>query len=166
MEATRAEILGALIGAIVGALGASLVTRWSILFERKTAAHETVQALADEARFNAKLLRHRDEHDWDLSPSGLERQAFDAALPILHVLPVDLRDDARDARSKVLYLIYIESMLAEMSEGSAVASGGMVKQQEALLAMLPDALETLAANVETFVSAERHSRWGRERRSR
>ncbi|MBA2597326.1 MAG: hypothetical protein M3Q50_03415 [Chloroflexota bacterium] len=166
MDGTRAEILGALIGAIAGALGATLITRWSILFERKTAALETVQALADEARFNAKLLRHRDEHDWDFSPSGLERQAFDAALPVLHVLPPDLRDDARDARSKVLYLIYIETMLAEMPATPSAAAEGMVKQQQTLLATLPDALEALAANVETFVAGERRLRWLIDRRPR
>ena len=70
-----------------------------------------MQALADEARFNAQVVRHVHDDLSDYSPSPLERQAFDAALPVLYVLPPALRDRSRDARSKILILMHLEEIL-------------------------------------------------------
>ena len=113
-----AEIIGALLGAIVGAIfgavAGAMVSRWSIRYDRQVAACSAMQALADEARFNAHVVRHMQEDVSDYSPSATERQAFDAALPVLYVLPPDLRDRSRDARSQILIMMHIDDIL-EMS---------------------------------------------------
>ena len=75
------EIIGALLGAIVGTFAGAAVSRWSIRYDRRLAACSAMQALADEARFNAHVVRQMREDMSDYSPSATERQAFDAALP-------------------------------------------------------------------------------------
>ncbi len=118
MAQIDAEIIGALLGAIVGAvfgaIAGAVVSRWSIRYDRQLAACSAMQALADEARFNAQVVRHLREDMSDYSPSATERQAFDEALPVLHVLPPDLRDRSRDARSQILIMMHIDEIL-EMS---------------------------------------------------
>ncbi len=153
MDATQAEVLGALIGAIAGALGASIVALWTLRTERRAVAHEALLALTDEVRFNAKVIRHRDEHVWEAMPSALERQAFDAALPVLHVLPPELRDDARDVRAKVLFMIYLEEMHAMSPAGSGAAPKSMAEQRQWLVESLPEDLDRLAATVEAFIAS-------------
>ena len=109
------EIIGALLGAVVGAMFGAItgvvVSRWSIRYDRKIAACAAMQALADEARFNAQVVRHLREDLSDFSPSALERQAFDEALPVLHVLPEALRDRTRDVRAKILIMMHLEEIL-------------------------------------------------------
>src|SRR5829696_4377703 len=110
-----AEIIGALLGAVVGAIFGAItglaVSRWSIRYDRQLAACSAMQALADEARFNAQVVRHLQEDASDYSPSAIERQAFDEALPVLHVLPPDLRDRSRNARSQILIMMHIDEIL-------------------------------------------------------
>ena len=105
------EIMGALLGAIVGAFAGAAVSRWSIRYDRRLAACSAMQALADESQFNAHVVRHLREDMSDYSPSAIERQAFDEALAFLHVLPPDLRQRSRDARSQILIMMHIDEIL-------------------------------------------------------
>lgn len=102
------EIIGALLVAIVGTFAGAAVSRRSIRYDRRLAACSAMQALADEARFNAHVVRHMREDMFSYSLSATERQVFDAALPILHVLPPDLRDRSRDARSQILIMMHLD----------------------------------------------------------
>jgi hypothetical protein len=148
-------LVGAVVGAIVGAIGASLVTRQSVLFERKIAAYSAILALADEARFNANVVRHFKDHLWGSEPSDLEKEAFDMALPYLHVLPAALRDRAREARTNILYMIYIETMFEKLSSKQGAAPKSMVDKREQLMTLLPTDLESLASDIETFIENDR-----------
>ena len=118
-----AEIIGALLGAVFGAITGAItglaVSRWSIRYDRQLAACSAMQALADEARFNAQVVRHLHEDASDFSPSALERQAFDEALPVLHVLPTVLRERSRDARSKILIMMHLEEILESAHPNAA-----------------------------------------------
>ena len=74
MAQIDAEIIGALLGAIVGAIfgavAGAMVSRWSIRYDRQIGACSAMQALADEARFNAHVVRHMREDVSDYSPSA------------------------------------------------------------------------------------------------
>src|SRR3954471_22787648 len=102
------EVAAALLGAIAGGFAGAVVSRWSVRYDRKITACSAIQAFADEAKFNVHVLQHLQENPNDIAPSALERQAFDAALPILHVLPPKLRDRARKARADILIMMYLE----------------------------------------------------------
>lgn len=155
------EITAALLGAIVGVLGASLITRWSVLFERKMAACDAVLAMADEAQFNADVLQHRRKHLWGFSSSSLERQAFDAALPALWVLPPDLRSRAREARAEVLQFNFIEAMLAGWSSQHDRPADSMIKRRLELIDTLPVKLDELATSVKAFITNPQRPIWRR-----
>lgn len=156
MDFTHPEFVGALVGALIGTLGAWVVARWSLRSERKAAAQEKIQALADEARFDAHIMRHRDEHRWDFAPSALERQAFDAALPVLHVvLAKNLRDRVRELRSQVLIMIYVETMLAESATKTDEATTLLLSKRQDLMTTLPDDLDDLAHGVEAAIRTRR-----------
>jgi hypothetical protein len=148
-------LIGAVVGAILGAIGASLVTRQSVLFERKIAAYSAILALADEARFNANVVRHLQDHLWGSEPSALEREALDMALPFLHVLPTALRDRAREARASVLFMIYIETMFAKVSAKQGAAPKSMLDTRQQLISVLPTELESLASDIEAFIKKNR-----------
>ena len=158
-----AEIIGALIGAIVGAIAGAMtgvgVSMWSIRYDRQVAACSAMQALADEAVFNAHVVRHAREDVSDFSPSALERQAFDEALPVLHVLPSVLRDRTRDARSKILIMMHIEELLERSQTKRGAPPTAMIQKRQDLIETLPMELECLAEDIEAFVRTGCGARW-------
>jgi hypothetical protein len=162
-----AEIIGALLGAfvggIVGAIAGVLVARWSIRYDRQLAACSAMQALADEARFNAQVVRHLQEDVSDYSPSALERQAFDAALPVLHVLPTALRDRSRDARSKILILMHLDEVLESSQPKRGSPPTSMIQKRQGLIETFPAELDGIADDIERFVKTDCESRWSASR---
>ena len=158
-----AEIIGALVGAIVGAvLGAfagAAVSRHSIRYDRRIAACSAMQALADEARFNGHVVQHARENASDYSPSALERQAFDAALPVLHVLPPPLAERSRDARSKILIMMHLEELLEPSLTKPDTPPPAVIEKRQALMATFPAELDRLADDLERFVKTDCQSRW-------
>jgi hypothetical protein len=154
-----AEIIGALLGAIVGAVAGAAISRWSIRYDRQVAACSAMQALADEAQFNAQVVRHVRADMSDYSPSALERQAFDEALPVLHVLPPALRVRARDARSKILIMMHVEEILETSLTKHDSPPAAMVQKRQELIEILPRELDVLADEVELFVKTDCQSRW-------
>jgi hypothetical protein len=162
-----AEIIGALLGAVVGAIFGAIagaaVSRWSIRYDRRLAACSAMQALADEARFNAHVVRHMGEDLSDYSPSATERQAFDEALPVLHVLPPDLRDRARDARSQILIMMHIDEILEMSLTKSGTPPTPIVQKRRGLIETLPNELDSLADAIEMFVKTDCEARWSRSR---
>lgn len=159
MAQIDAEIIGALLGAIVGAVSGAVISRWSIRYDRQIAACSAMQALADEARFNAQVVRHVREDMSDYSPSALERQALDEALPVLHVLPPALRAGARDARSKILIMMHVEEILETSLTRLDPPPASMVQKRRELIETLPRELDSLADEVELFVKTDCQSRW-------
>jgi len=158
-----AEITGALLGAIVGTFAGAGVSRWSIRYDRRLAACSAMQALADEARFNSHVVRHMREDMSDYSPSATERQAFDEALPVLHVLPPDLRDRSRDARSQILIMMHIDEILEKYLTKPGAPPSAIIQKRLVLIESLPNELDALANDIETFVMADCDSRWFRSR---
>ncbi len=152
-------LLGAIVGAIFGAVAGATVSRWSIRYDRQLGACSAMQALADEARFNAQVVRHVREDMSDYSPSALERQAFDEALPVLHVLPPALRVRARDARSKILIMMHVEEILEMSLTKLDPPPASMVQKRQELIETLPLELDSLADEVEMFVKTDCQSRW-------
>ena len=157
------EIIGALLGAIVGTFAGAAVSRWSIRYDRRLAACSAMQALADEARFNAHVVRQMREDKSDYSPSATERQAFDAALSVLHVLPPELRDRARDARSQILIMMHLDDLLEMSLSKPGAPPTAIVQKRQGLIKRLPDELDSLADEIETFVKTDCESRWSRSR---
>jgi hypothetical protein len=158
-----AEIIGALLGAIVGAFAATEVSRRSIRYDRRLAACSAMQALADEARFNAQVVRHLREDMSDYSPSAIERQAFDEALPVLHVLPPDLRDRSRNARSQILIMMHIDEILEMALTKDGAPPTPVVQKRLGLIQTLPNELDDLADAIDTFVKTDCEARWVRPR---
>lgn len=158
-----AEIIGALLGAIVGAFAGAAVSRWSIRYDRRLAACSAMQGLADEARFNAQVVRHLREDASDYSPSATERQAFDEALPVLHVLPPELRDRARDARSQILIMMHIDEILEMSLTMPGAPPTPILQKRLGLIETLPKQLDTLADEIEMFVKTDCEARWFRSR---
>jgi len=158
-----AEIIGALLGAIVGAFAATEVSRRSIRYDRRLAACSAMQALADEARFNAQVVRHLREDSSDYSPSATERQAFDAALPVLHVLPPDLRERSRDARSRILVMMHMDEILEMSLTKSGAPPTAIIQKRLGLIETLPNELDSLADAIEMFVKTDCEARWSRSR---
>ena len=156
-----AEIIGAVVGAGVGAVAGAVVSRWSIRYDRKIAACSAMQALADEARFNAHVVGHLQEDLSDYSPSAIERQAFDAALPVLHVLPEALRDRSRDARSKILIMMHLEEILEIALTKPDEPPASIIQKRHGVIATIPDELNSLADDIEAFVKTDCESRWFR-----
>ena len=161
------EIIGALLGAVVGAMFGAItgvvVSRWSIRYDRKIAACAAMQALADEARFNAQVVRHLREDMSDYSPSATERQAFDAALPVLYVLPPDLRDRSRDARSQILIMMHIDEILERHLTKPGPPPAAIVQKRQGLIETLPKELDGLADAIDMFVKTDCESRWSGSR---
>ena len=161
------EIIGALVGAIVGAvfgaIAGAVVSRWSIRYDRQLAACSTMQALADEARFNAQVVRHLREDSSDYSPSATERQAFDEALPVLHVLPPDLRERARAARSQILIMMHIDEILERHLTKPGPPPAAIVQKRQGLIETLPKELDGLADAIDMFVKTDCESRWSGSR---
>jgi hypothetical protein len=158
-----AEIIGALLGAIVGAFAATEVSRRSIRYDRQLAACSAMQALADEARFNAHVVQHLREDVSDYSPSATERQALDEALPVLHVLPPELRERSRDARSQILIMMHIDEILEKYLTRPGPPPAAIIQKRQGLIETLPGDLERLADDIETFVRTDCESRWFRSR---
>ena len=163
MAQIDAEIIGALLGAVVGAIfgavAGAIVPRWSIRYDHQIAACSAMQALADEARFNAHVVRHVREDVSDYSPSALERQAFDAALPVLYVLPTALRDRSRDARSKILIVMHLEEVIEASLTRPDTQPAGIMQTRRGLIETLPKELESLAEDIAMFVTTDCESRW-------
>ena len=163
MAQIDAEIIGALLGAIVGAIfgavAGAMVSRWSIRYDRQVGACSAMQALADEARFNAHVVRHMQEDMSDYSPSATERQAFDAALPVLYVLPPDLRDRSRDARSQILIMMHMDEILEMSLTKDDAPPAAVVQKRLGLIKTLPKELDSLADAIEMFVKTDCESRW-------
>jgi hypothetical protein len=153
------EIIGALLGAIVGAFAGAAVSRWSIRYDRQMAACSAMQALADEARFNAHVVRHLQEDVSGYSPSALERQAFDAALPVLYVLPPALRDRSRDARSRILIMMHLEEILETSLTKPDAPPTSVVQKRHELTETLPKELDSLADEIASFVKTDCESQW-------
>ena len=122
-----------------------------------------MQGLADEARFNAQVVRHLREDASDYSPSATERQAFDEALPVLHVLPPELRDRARDARSQILIMMHIDEILEMSLTMPGAPPTPILQKRLGLIETLPKQLDTLADEIEMFVKTDCGSRWFRSR---
>jgi len=166
---TDPEIIGALLGAfvggIVGAIAGVAVSRLSIRYERKLAACSAVQALADEARFNAQVVRHLQVQEdlSEYSPSALERQAFDEALPVLHILPAELRDRSRDARSKILIMMHLEEVLESSQSKRRAPPASLIQKRQGLIDTLPVELDGIADDIERFVKTDCEWRWFRPR---
>ncbi|MBW3631720.1 MAG: hypothetical protein KY456_01695 [Chloroflexi bacterium] len=163
MAQIDAEIIGALLGAIVGAIfgavAGAVVSRWSIRYDRQIAACSAMQALADEARFNAHVVRHLREDVSDYLPSAIERQAFDAALPVLYVLPPELRDRSRNARSKILIMMHVEEMLETSLTKPDTQPTAMIQKRQALIETLPEEFDGLAEDIAMFVRTDCQARW-------
>jgi hypothetical protein len=157
------EIIGALLVAIVGTFASAAVSRWSIRYDRRLAACSAMQALADEARFNAHVVQHMGEDLSDYSPSATERQAFDEALPVLHVLPPDLRDRARNARSQILIMMHIDEILEMALTKDGAPPTPVVQKRLGLIQTLPNELDDLADAIDTFVKTDCEARWVRPR---
>jgi hypothetical protein len=161
------EIIGALLGAVVGAMFGAItgvvVSRWSIRYDRKIAACAAMQALADEARFNAQVVRHLREDMSDYSPSALERQAFDEALPVLHVLPEALRDRTRDVRAKILIMMHLEEILESSQSKRGGPPATMIQKRRGLIETLPGELDGIADDIEMIVRSDCESRWSGSR---
>jgi hypothetical protein len=157
------EIIGALLGAIVGAFAGAAVSRWSIRYDRRLAACSAMQALADEARFNAHVVQHMGEDLSDYSPSATERQAFDEALPVLYVLPPDLRDRSRNARSQILIMMHIDEILEMSLTKPGAPPTPIVQKRLGLIETLPGELDSLADAIEMFVKTDCEARWFRSR---
>src|SRR3712207_8151929 len=102
-----------------------------------------MQALADEARFNAHVVRHLREDMSDYAPSATERQAFDEALSFLHVLPLDLRNRSRDARSQILIMMHIDEVLERYLTKHGGPPAAMVQKRQGLIETMPDELDGL-----------------------
>src|SRR5215212_4036802 len=136
---------------------------WSIRYDRRVAACSAMQALADEARFNAHVLRNVRENLSDYSPSATERQAFDEALSVLHVLPPDLRDRARDARSQILIMMHIDEILEMSLTKPGAPPTPVVQKRLGLIQTLPNELDDLADAIDTFVKTDCEARWVRSR---
>jgi hypothetical protein len=165
------EIIGALLGAVVGAMFGAItgvvVSRWSIRYDRKIAACSAMQALADEARFNAQVVRHLREDVSDYSPSALERQAFDEALPVLHVLPEALRDRTRDVRARILIMMHLEEILESSQSKRGGPPASTIQKRQGLIETLPGELDGIANDIEMIVRSDCESRWsGSRSRSR
>lgn len=141
------------IGAIAGALVAAALSLWVIRRERRQAACAAIEALADEARFNAELVRHVRSDPSAISLSTLERLALDAALPMLLILPPNLRQRAHEARSTILWLMRIEEVLEAAAERSGTIPAAMAQRRERLIDEFPAALDSLHDDLEAFVSA-------------
>lgn len=156
---------GALIGAIAGAVIGIVVSRWSVRYDRRIVACSAIQAFADEAEFNAHVLQHLQEHPDDIAPSALERQAFDAALPILHVLPPRLRDRARNARSNVLIMMYLEERLDSTATNPDAAASSLMQKRQELVDTLPKEFRELASEIRGFVAKDCETWWTRFRPS-
>jgi len=156
-------LLGAFVGGIVGAIAGVLVARWSIRYDRQLAACSAMQALADEARFNAHVVQHLREDVSDYSPSATERQAFDEALPVLHVLPPDLRERARAARSQILIMMHIDEILEMSLTKAGAPPAPIVQKRLGLIETLPNELDSLAEAIEKFVKTDCKARWSRSR---
>ena len=152
-------VLGAVVGAIFGAVAGAMVSRWSIRYDRQVGACSAMQALADEARFNAHVVRHMQEDVSDYSPSATERQAFDAALPVLYVLPPDLRDRSRDARSQILIMMHIDEILEMSLTRPGAPPAPIVQKRLGLIETLPNELDSLADAIEMFVKTDCESGW-------
>jgi hypothetical protein len=152
-------ILGSIVGAILGAFAGAAVSRHSIRYDRRISACSAMQALADEARFNGHVVQHAREDMSDYSPSALERQALDEALPVLHVLPPALRARARDARSKILIMMHVEEILETALTKFDPPPAPMVQKRRELIETLPGELDNLADDVEMFVRTDCQSRW-------
>ena len=163
MVQVDAEIMGALLGAIVGAFAGAAVSRWSIRYDRRLAACSAMQALADEARFNAQVVRHLREDMSDYSPSATEGQAFDEALPVLHVLPPDLRVRSRNARPQILIMMHIDEILEMSLTRAGVPPAPIVQKRLGLIETLPNELDSLAEAIEKFVKTDCEARWSRSR---
>ena len=157
------EIIGAVVGAGLGAIAAVWVSRHSIRYDRRIAACSAMQALADEARFNSHVVQHARENVSDYSPSALERQAFDAALPVLHVLPPSLAERSRDARSKILILMHLEEILEPSLTKPDPPPPAVIEKRQAMIVTLPTELDRLADDLERFVKTDCESRWFRSR---
>jgi hypothetical protein len=160
-----AEIIGALLGALVGAFAGAAVSRWSIRYDRRLAACSAMQALADEARFNAQVVRHLREDLSDYSPSATERQAFDEALPVLHVLPPDLRDRSRTARAQILVMMHMDEILEMSLTTPSTPPTAIIQKRQGLIETIPGELERLADDIEMFVKTDCGSRWSGSRSS-
>jgi hypothetical protein len=156
-------LLGAFVGGIVGAIAGVLVARWSIRYDRQLAACSAMQALADEARFNAHVVQHLREDVSDYSPSATERQAFDEALPVLHVLPPDLRERARAARSQILIMMHIDEILERHLTKPGPPPAAIVQKRQGLIETLPKELDGLADAIDMFVKTDCESRWSGSR---
>ena len=156
-------VLGAVVGAIFGAVAGALVSRWSIRYDRQVGACSAMQALADEARFNAQVVRHLREDMSDYSPSATERQAFDETLPVLYVLPPDLRDRSRDARSQILIMMHMDEILEMSLTKSDAPPTAVIQKRLGLIETLPNEFDSLADAIEKFVKTDCEARWFRSR---
>ncbi len=167
MAQIDAEIIGALLGAVVGAIFGAItglaISRWSIRYDRQLAACSAMQALADEARFNAQVVRHLQEDASDYSPSALERQAFDEALQVLHVLPSVLRERSRDARSKILIMMHLDEILESAQSRRGGPPPATLQKRQGLIETFPGELERLADDIDMFVKTDCGSRWSGSR---
>jgi hypothetical protein len=99
----------------------------------------------------------------DYSPSATERQAFDEALPVLHVLPPDLRDRARNARSQILITMHIDEILEMALTKDGAPPAPVVQKRLGLIQTLPNELDDLADAIDTFVKTDCEARWVRPR---
>jgi hypothetical protein len=103
------------------------------------------------------------EDSSDYSPSATERQAFDEALPVLHVLPPDLRDRSRNARSQILIMMHIDEILEMSLTKPGAPPTAIVQKRRGLIETLPNELDSLADAIETFVKTDCEARWFRSR---
>jgi len=152
-------VVGAVLGAILGALAGAVVSRWSIRYDRRQGACAAMQACADEARFNAQVVRHLQEDPRDVTPSALEREAMDAALPFLSVLPPDLRTRARDVRARILILMHIEEILEAEAARPGAIPATTTRKRQTLIDALPADLDSIANDIEMFVQTDCKSAW-------
>jgi hypothetical protein len=109
------------------------------------------------------VVRHMREDSSDYSPSATERQAFDEALPVLHVLPPDLRARSRNARAQILIMMHIDDILEMSLTRAGAPPAPIVQKRLGLIETLPNELDSLAEAIEKFVKTDCEARWSRSR---
>jgi hypothetical protein len=65
-------------------------------------------------------------------------------LPVLHVLPPDLRDRSRDARSQILIMMHLDELLEMSLTKPGAPPTAIVQKRQGLIERLPNELDSLA----------------------
>lgn len=156
---TCLAIGGAFLGARIGATATREATKEAIAagraadeYRRQAASTDAIRALAAECRLNARLLREVPRPHEAAAPSPfLERTVSDWALPAFPILPPDFRERTDRITNDVIYLNALLRQREHLSRRQLINSD-FDQHIEAFARSLPDQLDTLAGELETFAS--------------